>query len=353
VDSEWALLEFRPGRYVKVTASGEVLGRPTDEEIKAWFASRGWGIDSTEGSLSLELGPPAEPAEDAPQTVTLPQPPETPVPDQVQSTTGVVRDGSQPVPTPMPPSAADSLSHGAEEVPVMAMPEPEVPSEATPSEPEPQTQLRGADADMSEAAPVQVDGVSAADSQDYERPRPEPEAREIGIGLASELPTVELEPLLGDSVVLPYDASERSPAPVRGPTEAVSPLTPTQDVDIPEQLEWQEAGPELPPSRAAPAPDEAPAVDGTGRWLWVDPRQEGGYGQATYDVAAFLGRAVELFEGKPWAGGKNPSRLAVHPDHITEDLESAAEALGLEVLGDARVMGGTYMLGLGDRHGND
>jgi hypothetical protein len=85
----------------------------------------------------------------------------------------------------------------------------------------------------------------------------------------------------------------------------------------------------------------------------VDPRQEGGYAQPSYDVASFLGRAVELFEGKPWTGGKNPSRLAVHPDDITEDLESAAEALGMEVLSDARVMGGTYMLGLGDRHTDD
>ena len=353
MDSDWALLEFRPGRYVKVTASGEVLGRPTDEEIKAWFASRGWGTDSTEGSLSLELGPPAAPEEDARQTVTLPQPPETPVPDQAQPTTEVVRDGSAPVPTPMPPPSMDSLSRGSEEVPMMAMPEPEVSSEVTPGEPEPQAMLRGTDADKAEAAPVQVDGVPAAEPQDYERPRPEPEARVIGTGLASEVPTAELEPLSGDSVVLPYDASERSPTPVRGPTAAVPPLAPSHDAEIPEQLEGQEAGPELPPSRAAPAADEATAVDGTGRWLWVDPRQEGGYGQASYDVAAFLGRAVELFEGKPWAGGKNPSRLAVHPDHITEDLESAAEALGLEVLGDARVMGGTYMLGLGDRHAND
>ena len=353
MDSEWALLEFRPGRYVKVTASGEVLGRPTDEEIKAWFASRGRGIDSTEGSLSLELGPPAEPAEDAPQTVTLPQPPETPVPDQGQPTTEVVRDGSQPVPTPMPPSILDSLSRGAEEVPVIAMPESEVSSEATLSEPEPQAQLRGADADNGEAAPVQVDGVSAAESQDYERPRPEPEAREIGTGLASELPTVELEPLLGDSVALPDDVGESVPEPLGEPPEAVPPSAPTHDEAIPALPKSPEAGSVTLQARAAPAEDEATAVDGTGRWLWVDPRQEGGYGQASYDVAAFLGRAIELFEGKPWAGGKNPSRLAVHPDHITEDLESAAEALGLEVLGDARVMGGTYMLGLGDRHAND
>jgi hypothetical protein len=200
---------------------------------------------------------------------------------------------------------------------------------------------------------VQVDGVSAAVSQDYERPRPEPEAQEIGTGLASELPTVELEPLLGDFVALPDDVGEFAPEPLRETPVAVPPSAPTDDEAIPALRKLQEAGSGTPRSRAAPADEEPAAVDGTGRWLWVDPRQEGGYGQASYDVAAFLGRAVELFEGKPWAGGKNPSRLAVHPDHITQDLESAAEALGLDVLGDARVMGGTYMLGLGDRHAND
>jgi hypothetical protein len=351
VDSEWALLEFRPGRYVKVTAAGEVLGRPTDEEIKAWFASRGWGVDSTPGSLSLYLDQPAEAAVEAPKTVTLDLPPETQVPVEAHPTPEVASDAPQPLSSPMPPSVADSLSRGAEEVPVIAMPLPEVSSEATPSEPEPHTQLR--DADKAEAAPVQVDAVSAAEPQDYERPRPEPEAREISTGLATELPAVELEPLLGDSVALPDDVGEFAPEPLRETPVTVPPSAPTHGEAIPALRESQEAGPGTPQSRVAPAEDEAPAVDGTGRWLWVDPRQEGGYGQASYDVAAFLGRAVELFEGKPWAGGKNPSRLAVHPDHITEDLESAAEALGLEVLGDARVMGGTYMLGLGDRHTND
>jgi hypothetical protein len=352
VDSEWALLEFRPGRYVKVTATGEVLGRPTDEEIRTWFASRGWGVDSTPGSLSLHLDQPTEEAAEEPSTVTLDLPLETQVPGEAHRRPEVARDGPQPPSSPMPP-ATDPLSNGAEEVPLIAMPEPVVSSEATPSEPEPQTQLRGSGTDKAETAPVQVDGVSVAELQDYERPRPEPEAREIVTGLASELPTVELEPLLGDSVAPPDDVGEFAPEPLRETPVSVPPSAPTHDEAIHALRKSQEPGSGMPQSRAAPSEDEPAEVDGTGRWLWVDPRQEGGYGQASYDVAAFLGRAVELFEGKPWAGGKNPSRLAVHPDHITEDLESAAEALGLEVLGDARVMGGTYMLGLGDRHAND
>jgi hypothetical protein len=158
---------------------------------------------------------------------------------------------------------------------------------------------------------------------------------------------------LGDAVVFPDDVVEVVSEPAREPPTIVPPSVASHDEAVLARRESQEAVPGIPQTRVAPDADEASAVDGTGRWLWVDPRQEGGYGQGGYDLEAFLSRAVELFKSKPWAGGKNPSRLAVHPDHVTKDLESAADALGLEVLGDARVMAGTYMLGLADHSGGD
>ena len=81
-------------------------------------------------------------------------------------------------------------------------------------------------------------------------------------------------------------------------------------------------------------------------WLWVDPRYESGYSPATFDLSAFLRRAITLFQGKPWTGGNRPAKIAVHSE-AAKDLEPVAERLGLAVVEDARVSKGTYWLGLG------
>jgi hypothetical protein len=86
--------------------------------------------------------------------------------------------------------------------------------------------------------------------------------------------------------------------------------------------------------------------DNADRWLWVDPRQENGYSPSTFDLEAFLRRAVALFQAKTWTGGQKPRRLAVHPNQVTDGLEPVAKALGMEVIGDPLVTPGTYRLGL-------
>ena len=84
------------------------------------------------------------------------------------------------------------------------------------------------------------------------------------------------------------------------------------------------------------------------QWLWVDPRQESGYRPASFDLAAFLQRAIALFQGKEWTGGQKPGRLAVHPSQARDGLKDIAEGLGLEVVSDPLVSPGTYRLGLAE-----
>jgi len=42
MSSEWSLIEYRPGRYVKVTSDGGFLGKATEAEVKAWFSAQAW-----------------------------------------------------------------------------------------------------------------------------------------------------------------------------------------------------------------------------------------------------------------------------------------------------------------------
>jgi hypothetical protein len=78
----------------------------------------------------------------------------------------------------------------------------------------------------------------------------------------------------------------------------------------------------------------------------VDPRQERGYDVGAFDLAAFLSRAVDLFRSKEWTGGRDPARLAAHPDEVANGLKAMAESLGLEVVSDPRVSNGSFRLGL-------
>jgi hypothetical protein len=110
------------------------------------------------------------------------------------------------------------------------------------------------------------------------------------------------------------------------------------------------AGARIAPVRDAQAPDVVPkdplTPDGHDRWLWVDPRQEHGYDVGTFDLKAFLSRAVARFRSKEWTGGREPSRLAAHPSEVANSLKAMAERLGLEVVVDPRITPGTYRLGL-------
>jgi hypothetical protein len=58
-ENDWTLVEFRPGRYVKVSAGGEVLGKATEAEARAWFARRGWPLD--EAVRQIQRIPPTSP----------------------------------------------------------------------------------------------------------------------------------------------------------------------------------------------------------------------------------------------------------------------------------------------------
>jgi len=84
----------------------------------------------------------------------------------------------------------------------------------------------------------------------------------------------------------------------------------------------------------------------TSFFLWVDPQREQGYNLKTFDLEAFLGRAVALFQTKERWKGQKPRAVKVHPDQEDNSLESAAKALGLEVVHDPTVQIGTYQLGL-------
>jgi hypothetical protein len=122
----------------------------------------------------------------------------------------------------------------------------------------------------------------------------------------------------------------------------------------PGESELEEPEPAPQASEASSPEPEAQIIeaaagrDGVDQWLWVDPRQEGSYNPASFDLALFLERAVALFESKAWTGGRKPRRLAVHPNQVTDNLTPVAEKLGLEILSDSQVSPGTYRLGLAE-----
>ena len=83
----------------------------------------------------------------------------------------------------------------------------------------------------------------------------------------------------------------------------------------------------------------------------MDPRQEPGYDPTTFDLAAFLSRAARRLKSKQWAGGREPARIAVHPDQVANGLKPVADTFGLEVVTDPTVPKGTYRLGLAPNAG--
>ena len=59
-EQEWTLVEYRPGRYVKVSLEGDVIGKATEAEARAWFSRRGWPLEAL--AEEEETIAPSEPA---------------------------------------------------------------------------------------------------------------------------------------------------------------------------------------------------------------------------------------------------------------------------------------------------
>ena len=72
--------------------------------------------------------------------------------------------------------------------------------------------------------------------------------------------------------------------------------------------------------------------NGAGIWLWVDPRREAGYNPRTFYQAAFLARAVALFQSKEQWDRQAPNTVRVHPAHTENGLPAVAQALGLQAI---------------------
>ena len=83
-----------------------------------------------------------------------------------------------------------------------------------------------------------------------------------------------------------------------------------------------------------------------GLWLWVDPVREAGYHPKTFNVEAFLARAVARFRNKEQWGGRLPNAIRVHPEQVQDGLKPIAEKLGLRMQSDPYVAPGTYRLGI-------
>ena len=86
--------------------------------------------------------------------------------------------------------------------------------------------------------------------------------------------------------------------------------------------------------------------NGAGLWLWVDPAREAGYHPKTFDLVAFLARAVALFRSKDQWGGRLPNAIRAHPEQAENGLKPIAKKLGLRIQADPYVAPGTYRLGI-------
>lgn len=71
-EQEWTLVEYRPGRFVKVSPEGDVLGKATESEARAWFARRGWPLTGLRESQRRE--PPSSEQDEIPERVAPARP---------------------------------------------------------------------------------------------------------------------------------------------------------------------------------------------------------------------------------------------------------------------------------------
>jgi hypothetical protein len=358
MDGEWALIEFRPGRYVKVLPDGTVLGRATEAEVRSWFATLGWDLEAR----------PAEPPQ-APEAVPVDSPD-----DQEQVEAAPQGSEAPPLATkvPVPAPEPDELeltrmaSPAADEPPAP----PKTPLEA------PTTGIGRVPAE----SPEQLDVLPATQlAYDLLPSQPTPEPGETD---TEEPVTARLEPVTAgpqDATLAtvgqgfdeaPLPETEEPLADTRG-DETVAPVLPAPELPdrtagAPDRAVWS-IEPRASRARVAvrrPSPplaelseeddleleDEygAPTAGAADWWLWVDPRQESDYTSATFDLRAFLARAMDRFQEKPWARGLRPARLAFHPGSAPDGMDAAAGELGLDLIADSKVAPGTFMLGASD-----
>lgn len=359
MDSEWTLLEYRPGRYVKVTPSGKYLGQATEAEARAWFARQGGRAEPPTGQARRAVpdreSPVRPPTEDpapaikkdarpdaalgmpAPAPADLPPPPRAEAREALETEPAPAAAPKTPAPVPSPPTTTAKSRKGLPAEPTPATRHKRPPA-GPPLPPPSETSQAGRPRQPRAAAP------------------PPRAAFEFLLDLP-EAPATRAE------LPLPKLDQEAAEQPGASPALAVipkKPEPPAEDVDDAGlDLESQQADadplsmppppPEMPasPEDAAASPETA-APDATDRWLWVDPRQEAGYSRATFDLSGFLERAIALFREKPWSGGQKPGRLMAHPAELGDGLEQAADTLGLAVTADPKVTAGTYRLALAE-----
>jgi len=386
----WSLLEYRPGRYVKVTPEGDFLGKATEAEVKAWFASQGWLSPAVSEPkpqpAAVEEAAPVPPAEREPAPIghTASDPlawfsfaPEPRVSHSLEP---------EPLPVDLKKQGPQfdrvlGLVEPDAEADVVMAPEPDTPVAEADQADEPALQLsiepgsaeeEPADEPEAEAGAVVArepdTPVAEADQADEpalqlsiepgsaeEEPADEPEA-EADVVMAPEpdtpvaeadqadepAPQLSIEP--GSAEEEPADEPEAEmDQDLQSDEEADRSLEPSPDM-----REWTESPARPTEAHSGAEPESGEEASAMDQWLWVDPRQESGYRPASFDLAAFLQRAIALFQGKEWTGGQKPGRLAVHPSQARDGLKAIAEGLGLEVVSDPLVSPDTYRLGLAE-----
>lgn len=164
---------------------------------------------------------------------------------------------------------------------------------------------------------------------------------------------------VGDPVPAPQSRST-SPAvgefsPEAGPSGKVEKSAPKSALlasTSPAVGEIRNASNTIPLRFVTQPPEEAAGA--ASRWLWVDPHHEDGYNPVTFDTMLFLRRAMDLFQRKQEWGGLPPDSIRAHPDQAGNGLRPVAEALGLRIVVDARVMPSSYWLGvMGELKGSE
>lgn len=195
-EQDWTLVEYRPGRFVKVSPEGEVLGRATEAEARAWFARRGWPLASLRERRTGEPPAPAgqKPAEWQPPAAAVEVASgEEPARASVQAERRAVPPGAEAeAESPVPPHPVVEEGQTAS---VYAGPEEPAPEVAGPEEQGqtvsgseiPQAVVLSTDTDRAAAAPTAPEAAEPPGAGDVllEQP-PEPE------GL-TEKPAAEVE----------------------------------------------------------------------------------------------------------------------------------------------------------------
>ena len=377
---DWALIEFRPGRYAKISPDGEFLGMATESEVRAWFSA---GESARKPSVRK---PPRPLATDSPPQILT----EQPSPGRPSAPPKPATPPEEPKPTPTPtPSAATqpeqppaALSPRTEPKPLppflehlRGAPEPIITPEPPPVQepkPLPPFLIRKREQDHPPEATTKPEIVTESPAFAAEAPSgsppPDPIVRAPEEYRVADQPTMK-EPPPPKADLYPVEQSldlldldEGSEESYEPPVQAVLwPQEPDEEwLDETDQDE-EETGASISPISGTPAwlsstqpapveppPSDEPSIrqDDAGRWLWLDPRQDVGHNPPSFDLAAFLQRAIDLFQSKEWTGGQKPGRLAIHPDQMVVGLSALAESLGLEVECDPLVNPGTYRLAL-------